>query len=81
MFIFTAFTAITAFLTKVHHIHRISYKNLPKNLDPGTVDVDKQQRHNETATQEMPEHLKLISKQKKLEFERKKKGYLVLGRS
>ena len=26
----------TAFLTKVHReIHRISYKNLPKNLDPG----------------------------------------------
>ena len=34
IFIFTAFTAITAFLTK---IHRISYTNLPKNLDPGVV--------------------------------------------
>ena len=32
IFIFTAFTAVTAILTK---IHRISYKNLPKNLDPG----------------------------------------------
>ena len=32
IFIFTAFTGITACLTK---IHRISYKILPKNLDPG----------------------------------------------
>ena len=31
----TAFTAITAFLTKIHRFHRISYKNLLKNLDPG----------------------------------------------
>ena len=29
------FTAITAFLTKIQRIHRISYKNLPKNLYPG----------------------------------------------
>ena len=36
LFFFTAFTAIIAFLTKNHRIHRISYKNLPKNLDPGT---------------------------------------------
>ena len=35
IFIFTAFTAITAFLTKIHRFHRISYKNIPKNLDPG----------------------------------------------
>ena len=38
IFIFTAFTAITAFLTTVHRNHRISYKNLPKNLDPVTID-------------------------------------------
>ena len=35
IFVVTAFTAITAFPTEVHHIHRISCKNLPKNLDPG----------------------------------------------
>ena len=32
LYFFTAFTAFTSFLTK---IHRISYKNLPKSLDPG----------------------------------------------
>ena len=29
------FAAITAFLKKMNCIHRISYKNSPKNLDPG----------------------------------------------
>ena len=38
-FIFTTFSAITAFLTKSRRIHRFSYKNLPKFLDPG-VEVD-----------------------------------------
>ena len=35
LFFFTAFTAITTFLTKIHRIHGISYKNIPKNFDPG----------------------------------------------
>ena len=34
-FFFTTFSAITAFLTKIHRIRRISYKISPKNLDPG----------------------------------------------
>ena len=29
------FPTITAFLTKIHRIHHISYKDLLKNLDPG----------------------------------------------
>ena len=35
IFIFTAFSAITAFLTQIHRIHRISYKNLPEKLRSG----------------------------------------------
>ena len=30
--------AVKYFLTKIHRIHRISYKNSPKNLDPGIND-------------------------------------------
>ena len=26
---------LTAFLTQIHHLHRISYKNLRKNFNPG----------------------------------------------
>ena len=31
------FTAVTAFLTKIHRIHCISYKKSPKNLNPGCL--------------------------------------------
>ena len=37
IFIFTAFTAISGFLTKIHRNHRFSYKNSPKDLDPDMV--------------------------------------------
>ena len=37
IFSFTAFAAITAFVTKIQRIHRFSYKNLPKNLNPGNA--------------------------------------------
>ena len=34
------FTAIIAFLTKIHRIHRISYNNKHKNRDPGNNHLD-----------------------------------------